>query len=99
MRGPRAAFAAGPLGGLLIRASGPTKLGYPLVFGLAFATGMAATLAFARIPEPPLHRRADEVEVVGSAIVQRRDVPPGKWLRHDSEHTVELILDQAGYFV
>lgn len=56
------AFAAGPLGGLLVRIGTGTggavhaSSGYQLVFALSFLVGMVATVCFWKIPDPPFHR-------------------------------------------
>jgi MFS family permease len=57
------AFAAGPLGGLLVRIGSGAggggiggASGYQLVFGLSFLLGMVATVCFWKIPDPPFHR-------------------------------------------
>jgi MFS family permease len=78
------AFAAGPLGGLLIRL-GNHRLGdafgafpgYQLVFLLSFLVGMVATFCFWKIPDPTFHRPAEGFRLRGllHAVTEVRMFP------------------------
>lgn len=79
------AFAAGPLGGLLVRLGSRdgaawalgAHFGYQLVFALSFLTGMVATVLFWRIPDPTFHRPSEGFRLRGllRAVTEVRMFP------------------------
>jgi MFS family permease len=79
------AFAAGPLGGFLVRLGSRHGAGwglgaypgYQLVFALSFLAGMVATVFFWKIPDPTFHRPDEEFRLRGllRAITEVRMFP------------------------